>query len=119
MAGKKENMEFSKYEKIQNSFSRLKVTKEMEKAEWTVTEKIHGANFSFHINRDQVKAARRRDFLCENENFFNHLDAEFMKTYPEKMRQVFDDVVKRYPDKQIKHVTVWGEIFGGKFYFKS
>uniref|UniRef100_A0A7M5USC7 RNA ligase domain-containing protein n=1 Tax=Clytia hemisphaerica TaxID=252671 RepID=A0A7M5USC7_9CNID len=115
MASNKEKMKFIEYEKMQNSFSRLIVTKEMEKAEWTVTEKIHGANFSFHINKDEVKVARRRDFLNENENFFNHLDAEFMRTYPEKMRQVFEDVVKRYTDKQIKHITVWGEIFGGLY----
>ncbi|XP_066910287.1 RNA-editing ligase 2, mitochondrial-like isoform X2 [Clytia hemisphaerica] len=115
MASNKEKMKFIEYEKMQNSFSRLIVTKEMEKAEWTVTEKIHGANFSFHINKDEVKVARRRDFLNENENFFNHLDAEFMRTYPEKMRQVFEDVVKRYTDKQIKHITVWGEIFGGHY----
>ena len=107
-------MHFKEYEKMENNFSRLKVTKEMEKAKWYVTEKIHGANFSFHVGNGEVKAARRRAFLGENENFFNHLDAKFMKTQPEKMRKVYEDVMKRNSDKKIKQVTIWGELFGGK-----
>jgi len=86
----------------------------MEKAQWVVTEKIHGANFSFHVDGDEVKVARRRAFLVKNENFFAHLDAKFMKDLPEKMKTVYQHVLKQYPDKEITQVTVWGEIFGGK-----
>lgn len=112
---KKEKMEFTGYEKMENSLSKLTVTKEMEKTKWIVTEKIHGANFSFHINENGVKAARRRAFLTENENFFNHLDAEFMKTCPDKMKELFSAIVKKYPEKNITQVSVWGEIFGGAY----
>ena len=111
---------FTEYQKMENSFAKLKVTKDAEKAKWGVFEKIHGANFSFHIivkddGKKVVKAARRRAILGDNENFFNHLDAEFMKTTPDKMKQVYDDVVKRMPaDKGIKSVAVWGEIYGGE-----
>lgn len=113
---------FTEYQKMENSFAKLKVSKDAEKAKWGVFEKIHGANFSFHIvvNDDGekiVKAARRRAILGDTENFFGHLDADFMKTTPDKMKQVYDDVVKRMPvDKGIKSVAVWGEIYGGIVY---
>ena len=117
-------MQFTEYNKMKNSFSKLTVTKEMEKAEWGVFEKIHGANFSFHVdgqNKEEetekliVKVARRRAFLEETENFFNHLDAKFMKSYPDRIRQLYKDLVKRKPDKDIHSLRVWGEIFGGEY----
>ena len=113
-------MAFTEYQKMENSFAKLTVTKEAEKAKWGVFEKIHGANFSFHVVLEEngnktVKVARRRAFLSDTENFFNHLNADFMKTTPDKMKQVYEDVVKQMPaDKDIKSVAVWGEIFGGR-----
>ena len=107
-------MKFNEYEKMECSLSRLEVNKQMEKATWVVTEKVHGANFSFHVDEDTVKVARRRAFLHENENFFCYRDSEFMKTYPDKMKDVYKSVVEKFPEKNIKQVSIWGELFGGK-----
>ena len=40
---------------------------------YVVTEKVHGANFSLHVNRDgRVRCAKRTAFLEEDEDFFGH-----------------------------------------------
>ena len=81
-----------------------------------VLEKVHGANFSFHITQHgDVKVARRRAVLKENENFFSHLDAQFMKTYPKLMKDLHADILTRFPDLKICQVSVWGELFGGVY----
>ena len=109
-----ENMEFTEYEKINNSMSKFEDRPEYKKIKCVVTEKIHGANFSFHTDGVIVKIARRRAILADDESFFNYQRAEFMKTYPEKMKEVFSAICKLYPVKNICQVSVFGELFGGK-----
>eukprot|EP00913_Durusdinium_trenchii_P011440 g10743.t1 len=44
-----------------------------EESEWCVTEKVHGANFSVHVDRaGRMKCAKRKGFLEEEEDFFGH-----------------------------------------------
>ena len=107
-------MHFSKYDKITSYLTKHSVTTEVENEQWIVTEKVHGANFSFHVTADEIKLARRRDFLKEGENFFGYRDAKFMKTHHEQIRAVHEHVMKQYPDEEINKVTIWGELFGGK-----
>ncbi|XP_057316468.1 RNA-editing ligase 1, mitochondrial-like [Hydractinia symbiolongicarpus] len=100
---------------MNNNFSKFEDTTKFSKVLWMVTEKIHGANFSFHTDGKTVRTARRRALLDRGENFFNYLSGDFMKTQPEKMNDVFRVVCSLYPEKQIIQVSVYGELFGGKY----
>jgi len=113
-AGRSE--EFIEFEKMATSLSQLNISKKTEKSsDWIVLEKVHGANFSFHITDDHVNVARRRAVLTDNENFFSHQEADFMKTYPSLMKELYADVVNMFPDLNVCQVSVWGELFGGRY----
>ena len=108
-------MEFVEYEKMaltldpfKDAFSRL------SKEEWIVSEKVHGANFSCHTDGEECKFARRRDFLKENEGFYNYKNAEFMNGFCDKAMHIFKRVQEILVDKDIAQVVIYGEIFGGK-----
>ena len=70
-------MEFKKYEEMQGVWRE----KEMEylresgltnpSVKWNVTEKVHGANFSFLISENEIKYAKRSKIIKEYESFFN------------------------------------------------
>lgn len=109
--------EFIEFEKMSTSLSQLTIPKKLEKSEWVVLEKVHGANFSFHVTKkgENVQAARRRAVLSENENFFSHLDADFMKTSPDKMKRIYGEVEKLFPEANGSQVSVWVELFGGVY----
>ena len=107
------NLAFIEYEKMANDLSKFVDVNEFQKTKWVVTEKIHGANFSFHTDGEVVRVARRRDFLEENENFFNCHTATFMETYPDKVRKIHGLVIERFSEKEIDQVSVYGELFGG------
>lgn len=112
----KQKMEFSEFEKMSGTLSRFDNCALFQKEDWIVLEKVHGANFSFHVNDEgTVKPARRRAILKENENFFAYREAEFITTAPEKMKKIFAEVVKRFPNKNISQVSIWGELFGGTY----
>ena len=98
---------------MSNCINDFVCSKELEKATWIVLEKIHGANLSFHTDGEYVQIGRRRDFLAEGENFFNHLTASFMSNYPEKMKSVYR-MVETFIGKRVKQVSIYGEIFGGR-----
>jgi len=43
--------------------------------DWCVTEKVHGANFSVHLDRSgTIHCAKRTGFLKEHEDFFGHFE---------------------------------------------
>ncbi|XP_002164527.3 RNA-editing ligase 2, mitochondrial [Hydra vulgaris] len=107
-------MIFEEYEKMADSINKFIGSSELEKTSWIVLEKIHGANFSFHTDGEWVQIGRRRDFLMEGENFFNHITASFMNDYPEKMKTIYR-MVETSTGKQIKQVSIYGELFGGYY----
>ena len=109
-------MKFTEFEKMSTSMGQFDIKPEFEKMEWIVMEKVHGANFSFHVTKDQVKPARRRAILNEGESFFCYKDGEFMKTIEQKMRMIYDEIIKRFPEKNIFQVSVYGELFGGEYF---
>ncbi len=107
-------MRFSEYEKMAVSLDRFKGIEKALKEEWIVTEKVHGANFSCHTDGKDCVFARRRDFLKENEVFYNYKSAEFFKGLTENVVGIFEDVQKLKIDENVVQVIVFGELFGGK-----
>ncbi|XP_057316467.1 uncharacterized protein LOC130657490 isoform X3 [Hydractinia symbiolongicarpus] len=107
-----EELEFTEYEKMNKDITKFEDTSHFSKVSWMVTEKIHGANFSFHTDGKTVRTARRRGLLDNGVNFFNCLTADFMKKQPEKMNDAFRAVCSLHPEKEIVQVSVYGELFG-------
>ncbi len=66
--------DFSAYEKMPNSLKKLGLNEsgysELEKLKWVVTEKVHGANFSFVYEAGKLKFAKRKEYLSWNDDFF-------------------------------------------------
>lgn len=107
-------MSFIQYPSISNL-----TTKEISKIseidlskECVITEKIHGANFSFICNDLDIKCARRNAIINSTEKFHNW-EKIFIK-YCDKIKQIFNLVKNKYlSTKIIDYIIVYGEIYGG------
>jgi Rnl2 family RNA ligase len=103
------------YEKIQESPSKWKLSnsdyRAFKKTDWVVTEKIHGANFCITTNGEDVRFAKRKEFLQLDEDFFDY------KTLKEKLvaqvQAIFKIIQKENPRSLL--VSVYGELFGGEY----
>ncbi len=108
-------LKYSRYEKIRENFSNLKLTKseqdEFKKNKWVVTEKIHGANFSIHTNGKNISFAKRKDLLTEGEDFFGHLS--LIENLKPKILNLFSLIKEKY--STTVQISVYGEIFGGEY----
>ncbi len=67
---------FTSYEKIAESLDQLyrdeAATRALEKAQWVVMEKIHGANFCFLTDGKEVRCASRKQVLGPRDDFFGY-----------------------------------------------
>lgn len=111
---KKGMSEFSGYEKMASSFKKLGLSNhdfsKMEKLKWVVTEKVHGANFSFVYNNKTLKFTKRKEYLSWNDNFFG---------FQLIVNQIENDIIKLFEDISTKikgnKYIIYGELFGGKY----
>lgn len=79
----------------------------MSRVPWVVTEKIHGANFCLVTNGLEVRAASRKAYLDEDDEFFGY------RVVLEKYRKaVLALAAERAP---IELLFVYGELFGGAY----
>jgi len=106
--------EFSGYEKMPSSLKKLGFDEndfsKMEKMKWVVTEKIHGANFSFVYDHGVLKFAKRKEYLSWNDDFFGfQLVANQIET---NIIRLFEDLSTNI--KGNKYI-IYGELFGGKY----
>lgn len=106
--------EFSGYEKMPNSLKKLGLSEkdfsEMEKLKWVVTEKVHGANFSFSYENGTLKFAKRKEYLKWTDDFFgfqlvvNQLENNILRLFEQLSREI--------PGQKY---IVYGELFGGEY----
>jgi len=100
-------MKFTKYNSIANSYNQEFVDKCVAALPngldtmCQVTEKIHGANFSFHIDKDEIRVASRNQFV--DAGFYGCGD--IVEKYTGIMRDIFDT----HADDQL---IVYGELAG-------
>lgn len=83
--------------------------------EWVAEEKIHGANLSFHINYEtsQITAARRNDFLKEDDKFYDY--KVILEKYTDNILDLCEGLVPQLPlTEQIETIIIYGELCGGK-----
>lgn len=104
----------SEYEKMPKTFSKLglseKALHEVSKVKWVVTEKVHGANFSFVYEDRKLHFAKRKDYLRWEDDFFGF--QQVVNEQEDAILQLFEQVSLELPaDKYI----LYGELFGGKY----
>lgn len=106
-------LEFKKFPSLENTYRTKEVhfVEELgyDKGQYVVTEKVHGANFSFHIFKAEdgvvnIKCAKRSGWIEEDEKFFNY------KTVLEKYK---DSLLSVYDSLDVNTLSIYGEIYGG------
>lgn len=101
---------YKRYHSIENSYRQKFIDciliNEWDKGIWYVTEKVHGANFSFLINTEgNIKCAKRSGPLSLGENFFNY--QLILEKLTPNLTKLHDDNFKG------KSIIIFGEIYGG------
>ncbi|GAX42451.1 hypothetical protein NIES4075_34520 [Tolypothrix sp. NIES-4075] len=106
---------FTSYEKIDESFHRWQIDEAghrlLEKIDWVVTEKIHGANFCFVTDGQVIRCANRKKFLDTNENFFDY--QKLQSRLNDNIKRAFIITQSKHP--QISRIFIYGELFGGSY----
>lgn len=106
--------EFSSYEKMPSNLKKLGLSEadfsKMEKLKWVVTEKVHGANFSFVYEDRTLKFAKRKEYLSWNDDFFGF--QLVVNKIEENIIRFFEDVSSNIEGGKY---IVYGELFGGEY----
>ncbi|WDF60771.1 RNA ligase family protein [Flavobacterium sp. KACC 22758] len=105
---------FSEYEKMPENFNQYeqneKLVKDMNKLKWVVTEKVHGANFSFVYQNKNLQFAKRKDLLKWNDDFFG-----FQSVISKIETQIISFFEQLSFDFKADKYIVYGELFGGHY----
>jgi Rnl2 family RNA ligase len=106
--------EFSGYEKMPDSLKKLRLHEnelsKMDKMKWVVTEKIHGANFSFSYENGNLKYAKRREYLNWSDDFFGfQIVAARLEN---RLFRLFEYLETTFPG--LRYI-LYGELFGGQY----
>lgn len=112
-------MEFKKYNEIENSYREkfisnindMLAARELEN-DFVVLEKVHGANFSFWYDGNELRTAKKSDFVGgEGEDFYNsHL---IKARYADNIKNLFEHFNRKFG--KINDMVVYGELFGGHY----
>lgn len=107
--------EFKKFPSLENTYQTkpIQIAEELglDKQQYIVTEKVHGANFSFHISMDsnlyvEIKCAKRSGWIEDDEKFFNY------KPVLEKYRNRLENIFDAMSDDR-EELVIFGELYGG------
>lgn len=112
-------MQFTSYSDIEN-VHRIKFLNDIKEyglayGDWTVTEKVHGSNFSFWVRDAEIKLAKRGGWIDEKtENFYGH--EQVLIENNKSLCVLFHLLSEFYkiPTSQLEY-TIYGEIFGGVY----
>jgi len=109
------HLPFNSYEKIPDSLNNLQIDdagyRLLEKTDWVVTEKVHGANLCFVTDGAEIRCAKRKGWITEDDNFFNY--RILLDRLTPNIQQVFGFVKDEYP--LATQVLIYGELFGGGY----
>ena len=108
-------IKFKRYPKITNLTEKLaeKLVSENHPAlssDWLVLNKIHGANFSVHITKNEIRFGKRNGWIQKNENFYNY--KKIVKPYISNFKELFQKYSRHYGCETIR---IYGELFGGSY----
>lgn len=111
--------EFKKFNSLENSYRENFIHKIREEGyendEYIITEKLHGANYSFTVvveNKIPVSVfpAKRSSYITEDEKFYNH-----RPVYEKYVHKVSQLALSLLDDNNMDDgvVTIYGELYGG------
>lgn len=105
---------FSEFEKMSKNLQHFhlneKQMKDIDKSKWVVTEKAHGANFSFVYEEKILRFAKRKEYLSWQDDFFGF--QAVVHEIEDKVLALFEQLSLDMPAK--KHI-LYGELIGGKY----
>lgn len=105
---------FFAYEKMPDNFKKMKLSESdinlLNRVDWIVTEKIHGANFSFTYHQHKLGFAKRKEPLLFSDDFFGFQIV--VKEMEDKLLSFFESLSTQIGDGKF---TLYGELFGGKY----
>lgn len=87
-----------------------KALQELEKVKWVVTEKVHGANFSFVYQNHRLGFAKRKDFLAWSDDFFGFQNVASAMEH--RIIELFEQLSL---DLKAERYILYGELFGGSY----
>ena len=104
----------SEYEKIPKSLKQYgfgeKALHALDKGQWVVTEKIHGANFSFAYENQKLRFAKRKEYLGWHDDFFGF--QEVVSRLEDRVLALFEQLSL---DVRADRYILYGELFGGQY----
>jgi Rnl2 family RNA ligase len=104
----------SEYEKIPKTLKQLglpeKALSDLDKLTWVVTEKIHGANFSFAYQNRKLLFAKRKAYLDWHDDFFGF--QEVVCRLEDQVLGLFEQLSL---DVAADRYILYGELFGGSY----
>lgn len=117
----REKIMFIKYSSIENSYREkfieyVKSHESFPDMKWQVTEKIHGANFSFIVEAkdpDTVKIAKRTSIIEEGEEFYGC--RAVLEKYEDKVLDLTKGLFMEFPgsiENSAESVQIYGELYG-------
>ena len=80
----------------------------LAKLRWAVTEKIHGANFCFLLQGEEISCAKRKAPLAAGEDFFDH--RRVLEQLRPRLARLSAALSAAHPGARF---GVFGELFGG------
>lgn len=83
---------------------------EMDKLKWVVTEKVHGANFSFVYENHTLHYAKRKEYLEWTDDFFGF--QLVVNRLENNMYRLFEQLSADIPASKY---MIYGELFGGAY----
>lgn len=106
------SLEFKKFPSLENTYRQKEIdmveTLGYHNEDYIVTEKVHGANFSFWLSKLEgeviIRCAKRSGWIEADEKFFNY------KPVLEKYKQ---SLITLYQDLATDTLVVYGELYGG------
>ena len=107
-------LDFARYEKMPKTLKKLGLSVNdfmaLEKLDWVVTEKAHGANFSFIYENKQLKFAKRKALLTWKDDFFG-----FQTVVKKNERQITSLFEALSRTITAKRYIIYGELIGGAY----
>jgi len=105
---------FTKYSSITNSYDTKFINKIIQfgydKLEWVVTNKIHGANFTFYTDGYTIQCASKNGLLGDGDKFFNFRD--ILAKYHQRILDLYW-FINKVSKSPVLEVAIHGELFGG------
>mgnify|MGYP003604030369 CR=1 FL=1 len=116
--------QFTKFPSLENTYRQKEIDKiqsMMIKDKWVVTEKVHGANFSFWMTEEHlsvegiglcstvvIKCAKRSGWIEDDEKFFNYQPV--LEKYRDSLERLYYHLSGTHACNE---VVVFGELYGG------